>query len=96
MDNVVTASQMHTGLDAEATIELGTDLTGELKQDDPVWTGLQEARSVTGGGSRCDQSGRASGSTSGSARVGRGGLQRAIPACGQQPSNQGSRDQNTA
>ena len=41
MDNVVTASQMHTGLDAEATIELGTDLTGELKQDDPVWTGLQ-------------------------------------------------------
>jgi hypothetical protein len=42
MDNVVTASQMHTGLDAEATIELGTDLTGELKQDDPVWTGLQE------------------------------------------------------
>lgn len=42
MDNVVTASQMHTGLDAEATIVLGTDLTGELKQDDPVWTGLQE------------------------------------------------------
>ena len=43
MDNVVAASQMHTGLDAEATIELGTDiLTGELKQDDPIWTGLQD------------------------------------------------------
>lgn len=43
IDNVVTASQMHTGLDAEATIELGTDiLTGELKQDDPIWLGLQE------------------------------------------------------
>ena len=36
-------AKMHTGLDAEATVELGTDiLTGELKQDDPIWTGLQQ------------------------------------------------------
>ena len=34
---------MHTGLDQEATIELGTDiLTGELKADDPIWNGLQQ------------------------------------------------------
>jgi hypothetical protein len=42
LDNVVAAAQMHTGLDEEATIELGTDiLTGELKADDPVWNDLQ-------------------------------------------------------
>jgi len=34
---------MHTGLDQEATIELGTDiLTGELKADDPIWNGLRQ------------------------------------------------------
>ena len=43
MDNVVAACEMHTGLDQEATIELGTDiLTGELKADDPIWNGLQQ------------------------------------------------------
>jgi len=43
LDNVVLAAQMHTGLDPEATLELGTDiLTGELKQDDPIWNGLQQ------------------------------------------------------
>jgi len=43
LDNVVAAAQMHTGLDQEATIELGTDiLTGELKADDPIWDGLQQ------------------------------------------------------
>ena len=43
LDNIVTASQMHSGLDQEATIELGTDiLTGELKADDPIWNGLQQ------------------------------------------------------
>lgn len=42
MDNVVAAVAMHTGLDQEATIELGKDiLTGELPQDDVIWTGLQ-------------------------------------------------------
>lgn len=42
LDNVVSASQMHTGLGHEATIELGTDiLMGELKADDPIWNGLQ-------------------------------------------------------
>lgn len=43
LDNVVTAAQMHTGLDEEATIELGSDiLTGELKADDPIWNDLQQ------------------------------------------------------
>jgi hypothetical protein len=43
LDNVVTAAQMHTGLDEEATVELGTDiLTGELKADDPIWNDLQQ------------------------------------------------------
>ena len=43
LDNIVMASQMHTGLDQEATIELGTDiLTGELRADDPIWNGLQQ------------------------------------------------------
>ena len=43
LDNVVTAAQMHTGLDQEATVELGTDiLTGELKADDPIWNDLQQ------------------------------------------------------
>lgn len=43
LENVVLAAQMHTGLDQEATIELGTDiLTGELKEDDPIWDGLQQ------------------------------------------------------
>lgn len=42
MDNVVAAVAMHTGLDQEAAIELGKDiLTGELAQDDAIWTGLQ-------------------------------------------------------
>lgn len=42
MDNVVAAAALHTGLDQEATIELGKDiLTGELPQDDAIWTGLQ-------------------------------------------------------
>jgi len=42
MDNVITAAAMHTGLDQEATIELGKDiLTGELPQDDVIWNGLQ-------------------------------------------------------
>ncbi|RXH06303.1 hypothetical protein [Bradyrhizobium vignae] len=42
MDNVVAAVAMHTGLDQEAAIELGRDiLTGELAQDDVIWTGLQ-------------------------------------------------------
>jgi len=43
LDNVVTEAQMHTGLDEEATVELGTDiLTGELKTDDPIWNDLQQ------------------------------------------------------
>ncbi|MGY2935982.1 hypothetical protein ACVWZ6_005584 [Bradyrhizobium sp. GM6.1] len=43
MDNVVTAVAMHTGLDQDAAIELGKDiLTGELAQDDRIWTGLQQ------------------------------------------------------
>ena len=42
MDNTATAVEMHTGLDREATIELGKDiLLGELPQDDVIWTGLQ-------------------------------------------------------
>lgn len=42
MDNVVAAVAMHTGLDQEAAIELGKDiLTGELAQDDVIWTSLQ-------------------------------------------------------
>ncbi|WP_314948886.1 hypothetical protein [Bradyrhizobium cosmicum] len=43
MDNVVTAVALHTGLDQDAAIELGKDiLTGELAQDDVIWTGLQQ------------------------------------------------------
>ncbi|QQO21810.1 hypothetical protein JJB98_18635 [Bradyrhizobium diazoefficiens] len=43
MDNVVTAVAMHTGLDQDAATELGKDiLTGELAQDDVIWTGLQQ------------------------------------------------------
>ena len=42
MDNTATAVEMHTGLDRDATIELGKDiLLGELPQDDVIWTGLQ-------------------------------------------------------
>ncbi len=42
MDNVISAVEMHTGLDQEATIELGKDiLTGEISQDDEIWAGLQ-------------------------------------------------------
>jgi hypothetical protein len=42
MDNTATAVEMHTGLDREATIELGKDiLLGEIPQDDVIWTGLQ-------------------------------------------------------
>ena len=45
LGNVVLASQMHTGLDQETTIELGTDiLTGALKTDDPIWNDLQQRR----------------------------------------------------
>jgi hypothetical protein len=41
LDNVVQAVAMHTGLDQEATLELGNDiLKGEIAQDDPIWTGL--------------------------------------------------------
>jgi len=42
MDNVAAAVEMHTGLDREATVELGKDiLTGQIPQDDQVWAGLQ-------------------------------------------------------
>ena len=42
MDNVTAAVEMHTGLDREATIELGKDiLTGEITQHDQIWAGLQ-------------------------------------------------------
>lgn len=42
MDNVANAVEMHTGLDREATIELGKDiLLGQIPQGDEVWTGLQ-------------------------------------------------------
>jgi hypothetical protein len=42
MDNVTAAVAMHTGLDQEATIELGKDiLTGQIPGGDEVWTGLQ-------------------------------------------------------
>jgi hypothetical protein len=42
IDNVANAVEMHTGLDREATIELGKDiLLGEISQGDEVWTGLQ-------------------------------------------------------
>jgi hypothetical protein len=42
MDNVAAAVEMHTGLDREATIELGKDiLTGEISRDDEIWAGLQ-------------------------------------------------------
>ncbi len=42
MDNVASAVEMHTGLDREATIELGKDiLTGQIPEGDEVWTGLQ-------------------------------------------------------
>jgi hypothetical protein len=42
LDTVAAAVELHTGLDREATIELGVDiLTGQLPQDDAVWTGLR-------------------------------------------------------
>ena len=70
MDNIVTAPQMHTGLDQEATIELGSDiLAGELKAVDPVWIGLQQR-----GVSRHAAQGAISQVVQGgSARTGRGG-----------------------
>jgi hypothetical protein len=43
MDNVVSAVEMHTGLEREAAIELGKDiLLGQIPQGDEVWTGLQD------------------------------------------------------
>jgi len=42
MDNVVSAAELHTGLDRDAAIELGKDiLTGQIPEGDQVWTGLQ-------------------------------------------------------
>jgi hypothetical protein len=41
MDNVINAVKLHTGMDQEATLELGKDiLTGQIAEDDQVWTGL--------------------------------------------------------
>jgi hypothetical protein len=41
VDNVVDAVQLHTGMDREATLELGKDiLTGQLANDDQVWASL--------------------------------------------------------
>jgi len=42
MDNVVSAVEMHTGMDQDAAIELGKDiLLGQIPEGDAVWTGLQ-------------------------------------------------------
>jgi len=42
IDLAVDAVKMHTGLDQEATLELGKDiLLGEIPQGDQVWRGLQ-------------------------------------------------------
>jgi hypothetical protein len=42
LDTVASAVEMHTGLDREATIELGTDiLNGEIQSDDVIWDDLR-------------------------------------------------------
>jgi hypothetical protein len=42
LDTVASAVEMHTGLDREATLELGADiLLGQIPQGDEVWEGLQ-------------------------------------------------------
>ena len=62
MDNVVAAIEMHTGLDREATIELGKDiLTGQLPQGDEIWTGLQNQGHQPGSGYRVCRSGGSGG-----------------------------------